>query len=123
MYRVNVRDHMLIAHSLKSEIFGPASKLHGATYVIDAEFRTNSLDDNNVVIDIGLASRILKEVIAQFNYKNLDELREFQNQLTTTEFLAGYIHQQIKNRVSSFFKGTLKITLHESPNAWASYED
>lgn len=123
MYRINVRDHMMIAHSLDSEIFGPASNLHGATYVVDAEFRTKSLDQNNVVVDIALASRILKEVISQINYKNLDELREFQNQLTTTEFLAGYIHQQIKNRISSFFQGTLKITLHESPNAWASYED
>jgi len=126
MYSVTVRDHVMIAHSLKGEVFGPAQNLHGATYVIDAEFKRQELDENNIVIDIGLATRILHEVASQFNYRNLDELEKFQSQITTTEFLAKTIHDEISKRLTenleSPFKGTLKITLNESHVASASYE-
>jgi len=122
MYSLSVRDHFFIAHSLKKEIFGPAQNLHGATFVIDVEFKRQILDQNNVVIDIGLASKVLRETISRLNYQNLDEIEDFASQLTTTEFLARYFHEQISKRIRSFFKGRLKVTLHESHLAWASYE-
>lgn len=113
----------MIAHSFNHPGFGPAQKMHGATYIVDAEFKTSGLNDMNVAIDIAEAHRILKEVLAPLNYQNLDELPQFENELTTTEFMAHHIHQQIKNRVSHFFSGTLKVELGESHVAWASYED
>ncbi|MFP4082946.1 MAG: 6-pyruvoyl trahydropterin synthase family protein [Candidatus Aminicenantes bacterium] len=122
MYSLTVRDHMFIAHSLKGEIFGPAQNLHGTTYIIEAEFKRTHLDEHNMVLDMGLASRILKEVVSGLNYRNLDEMEEFKSDITTTEYLAERIHLQIKKKVVSFFKGLLKVTLHESPEAWASYE-
>ncbi len=122
MYIVTVRDHVMIAHSLQGEIFGPAQNLHGATYVIDAEFRRPDLDEHNVVIDIGLASRILAETAAKLSYRNLDEMEAFHGEITTTEYLAKYIHDRIREQVESFFKGTLKVTLNESHIASAGYE-
>jgi 6-pyruvoyl-tetrahydropterin synthase len=112
----------MIAHSLKGEIFGPAKNLHGATYTIDAEFKAGELDENQVVLDIGFASETLKEVTSKLNYRNLDEVEEFSGKLTTTEFLAKYIHDEIQRRLSGIFTGTIKVTLYESPLAWASYE-
>ena len=113
---------MLVAHSLKGDVFGKAQNLHGATYLVDAEFRCSELDENNRVIDIGMASRILKEVISQLDYQNLDELEQFASQTTTVEFLARYIYNEVASQIGSFFRGGLKITLHESHVAWGSYE-
>jgi len=122
MFFVTVRDHIMIAHSLRGKVFGPAQKLHGATYVVDAEFKSPELDPDNIVIDIGLATNVLKETLHPLNYQNLDDLPEFQNTVTTTEFLAQYIHGQIAGRVRAHFRGTLKITLLESHVAAAGYE-
>jgi len=122
MFTVKIRQHIMIAHSLKSPAFGPAQQLHGATYIVDASFVAKKIDENNIVIDIDKAAQVLKKVLSPLNYKNLDDLPQFKGHLTTTEYLARYIHQQIREEVRSYFKGTLKITLEESHVAWASYE-
>lgn len=122
MYTVTIRDHMMIAHSLPSKAFGPAQHMHGATYVVDAEFKSEQLDENNIVIDIDIATKKLKQALAPLKYQNLDELAQFKGKLTTTEFLARYIHQQISDEIKDSFTGSLKITLGESHVAWASYE-
>lgn len=122
MFSVAVKDHIMIAHSFQGEIFGPAQKLHGATYIVTAEFKVAQLDEDGLVVDIGQAIAILKEVLTPLSYQNLDTLEQFQGINTTTEYIAYYIHQQISNRVSSFFKGFLKVTLEESHIAWGSYE-
>ncbi len=122
MYSVTVRDHIMIAHSLPDPFFGPAQQMHGATFVIDVTFTSERLNPQNVVIDIGYAHEALKAVVNKLNYKNLDELEEFSGKLTTTEFLANHIHQQMKSGVSSVFQGKIKVTLGESHVAWASYE-
>lgn len=122
MYTVTVRTHMMIAHSLPSPYFGPAAGMHGATYVVDVEFRTERLNQYNVVIDMGLAEGMAREVVGLLNYKNLDEYPAFQGQLTTTEFLAHFIHTQLTERVKAEFQGHLKVLLHESHVASASYE-
>ena len=112
----------MIAHSLPAPAFGPAQNMHGATYVIDAEFKSSVLGPDNVVIDIGLASSELSRICELLNYKNLDEEPEFKGKLTTTEFLAKEIHNRMGKAVSMQFSGALKITLHESHVASASYE-
>lgn len=122
MYTLRVSDHMMIAHSLEDPFFGHAQNLHGATYVVQAKFKTDHLNEFNVVIDIGVALNVLKEVLSELNYQNLDHLKQFENSLTTTEFLCAYIHSKVKERVSSFFTGVLEIQLDESPVASASYE-
>lgn len=122
MFSVAVKDHFMIAHSFQGEIFGPAQKLHGATYIVTAEFKVPQLDKDGLVIDIGQAIAILKEVLEPLNYQNLDTLEQFKGVNTTTEHMAYYIHQQISKQVSSFFQGSLKITLEESHIAWGSYE-
>ncbi|MEH2425189.1 MAG: 6-carboxytetrahydropterin synthase [Nostoc sp.] len=122
MFSVAVKDHIMIAHSFQGEIFGPAQKLHGATYIITAEFKVAQLDEDGLVIDIGQAIAILKEVLEPLNYQNLDTLEQFKGINTTTEHMAYYIHQQISKQVSSFFKGSLKVILEESHIAWGSYE-
>jgi len=122
MYSVIIRDHMMIAHSLDSEAFGPAQKLHGATYVVDAEFKSEALDENNIVIDIDIATKELQQALSPLKYQNLDELKQFNNKLTTTEFLAKYVHDTISEAVQGGFNGNLKITLGESHVAWATYE-
>ncbi len=122
MYSVRIRQHIMIAHSLPSPAFGPAQRLHGATYVVDAEFKRPELDENNIVIDIALASDTLEEVLAPLAYRNLDEVPAFEGQLTTTEFLCRHIHEQLGKAVRRQFRGDLKITLGESHVAWASYE-
>ncbi len=121
MYSVTVRDHILIAHSLKSPVFGPAQNLHGATYVVDVEFLVHELNENNIVIDIGEAQETLKKVLAELNYQNLDEHPHFKDILSTTESIAKYIHDQMKQAISDSFSGIIKVTLGESPSAWASY--
>ncbi len=112
----------MIAHSLPDPFFGPASQMHGATYVVDAEFKSTELNEHEVVIDIGVAQTVLGEVLKELNYKNLDEESQFEGQLTTTEFLAKYIHSRVGDKIKSSFHGTLKVTLGESHVAWASYE-
>ncbi len=122
MYSVTVRDHIMVSHSLPDPFFGPAQNMHGATFVIDVTFTSEKLNPQNVVIDIGFAHVALKEVVKQLNYQNLDELEIFKGKLTTTEFLAAYIHGQMKEGVSKVFDGKIKVTLGESHVAWASYE-
>lgn len=123
MFSVRVRDSIMIAHSLPDTFFGPAANMHGATYVVDAEFKSSVLDRHNVVIDIGMAHQVLKQVLSELNYKNLDELPQFKGHLTTTEYIAQHIHNQISGAMTGKFDGTLKITLGESHVAWASYEE
>ncbi len=117
----------MIAHSFRGEVFGPAQQLHGATYVIEAEFRRRKLDSDGLVVDIGLAHTALAAVLAELNYKNLDTLPEFEGVNTTTEFLAGEIARRIIARIRAGELGSdpldgLGVTLRESDVAWASYE-
>jgi 6-pyruvoyl-tetrahydropterin synthase len=121
MYKIKIRDHILIAHSLKGKVFGPAQKMHGATYVIDVIFKSKELTPDNIVFDIGLAHDILKEVIKPLNYQNLDDIPQFKGKITTTEFMAKYIHDCVKEKVPSVFKGSIEVELAESHVAWAGY--
>jgi 6-pyruvoyl-tetrahydropterin synthase len=127
VYSVTVRDHMMIAHSFDGEVFGPAQRLHGATFVVDATFRAESLDASGIVVDIGAASTVLHEVLSRFTYRNLDELPELAEVNTTTEVLAHVIAAGIAERVHDGALGSstatgLVVTLHESHIAWASFE-
>ena len=129
MHSVCVRDHFMIAHSFEGEVFGPAQRLHGATYVVDAEFRRAELDADGVVVDIGRASEVLNEILAELNYRNLDEDDALSGNNTTTEFLAHVIFQRMAARVRDGSLGpaalslsSLRVTLHESHVAWAAYE-
>jgi 6-pyruvoyl-tetrahydropterin synthase len=129
MFSVNVRDHMMIAHSLRGETFGPAQRLHGATYVVDATFRRAALDADGIVVDIGRAAEELREVLAHLTYRNLDEEPDLAGFNTTTEALARLIADRLAERARSGAMGesareldTLAVTLHESHIAWASYE-
>jgi 6-pyruvoyl-tetrahydropterin synthase len=129
VYRVTVRDHMMIAHSLRGEVFGPAQGLHGATYVIDATFRRAALDENGIVVDIGRAAAELHAVIAGLTYRNLDAEPGLAGENTTTEVLARVIADRLAERVHDGALGAgadgldgLGITLHESHVAWATYE-
>ncbi len=122
MFSLTVSDHIFIAHSLKREVFGAAQNLHGATCVVETEFRCEKLDQNNAVLDIGLASSVLREALSEINYKNLDDLENFDLEPTTIEFLSRHVHRLVSRRISGFFKGWIKVTLRESPVAWASYE-
>lgn len=123
MFRVGVREHILIAHSLQGEVFGPAQNLHGCTYVVDAEFCATELDKNNIVIDMGIASKILKETLEKLNYKNLDEVPQLAHKNTTTEFLAKYIFSLLKEKLADYSTNvdSMIIKLNESHIAWASY--
>lgn len=112
----------MIAHSFASEAFGPAQKLHGATYVVDAEFMAPQLDHNNIVIDIDKAHKVLAAALQPLKFQNLDEIPQFKGKLTTTEFLAHHIHSEISAAVKTYFTGRLKVELAESHVAWASYE-
>jgi 6-pyruvoyltetrahydropterin/6-carboxytetrahydropterin synthase len=122
MYHVKVRDAIMIAHSLPHPFFGPAQNMHGATFVVDVTFKSVVLDEHNVVIDIGLAHRVIKEVISPLSYQNLDDLQIFEGKLTTTEFIAKYIHDEVKNKVSTLFNGSIAVTLGETHVTWAGYE-
>ena len=122
MYTVKIRRSIMIAHSLQHPFFGAAQGLHGATYVVDVEFMSADLDEHNVVIDIGAAHDHTAQVLKRLNYQNLDEIDEFKGQLTTTEFIARYIHDAIKSKVLNQFSGKIKVTLGETHEAWASYE-
>ncbi len=127
MYSVAVSHHFMAAHSLAGEVFGPAQGLHGATYVVEAELRCDSLDADGIVCDIGRALDLLKAVLGEFEYRNLDELPEFRDRNTTTEFLAGEIHRRLARRINEGGLGSqpissLKVVLRENPTAWASYD-
>lgn len=130
MYTLAVSDHFMIAHSFKGEIFGPAQKLHGATYAVEVEFRRDSLDADGLVCDIGLGLKVLHEVLAGLNYCNLDELPELRGRNTTTEFMAGEIFRRMKARIETGEMGpgtagalaSMRVLLRESPVAWASFE-
>jgi len=130
MFSVTVRDHVMIAHSFKGDVFGPAQRLHGATYVVDVEFKRRTLDADGIVIDIGRAIDALRQVLTELNYRNLDEVPEFAGRNTTTEFLARVIFGRL---VAAAKRGDLgpggalveqmRVTLHESHVASASYEE
>jgi 6-pyruvoyl-tetrahydropterin synthase len=130
MFCLTVRDHIMIAHSFRGEVFGPAQRLHGATFVVDLELQRPDLDENGIVADIGLVSELLKAVLAPLNYRNLDELPEFAGRNTTTEVLAREIADRARVQIlhgalGDEAKGALqgiKVTLRESHLAWASYE-
>jgi len=128
MFGLTVRDHMMIAHSFNGEIFGPAQKLHGATYVVDVTFERHQLDKDDLVVDIGLASEVLKEILSEFNMQNLDELPELALRNTTTEFMAKLVFDRMASAIHDGRLGetgqgivSLKVTLSESHIAWASY--
>jgi 6-pyruvoyl-tetrahydropterin synthase len=129
LFSITVRDHVMIAHSFRGEVFGPAQRLHGATFVVDARFKRTDLDADNIVVDIGLATTELGTVLAELNYRNLDEVPAFTGVNTSTEFLAKHIADQLAERVRSGALGegarglaAIEVTLHESHVAWASYE-
>ena len=129
MYSVCVRDHFMVAHSFNGDVFGPAQALHGATFIVDVEFRRTELDDANIVVDIGRASEALKRELAELNYKNLDQAPSMAGQNTTTEYLSRYVFDRMAGHARSGMLGapvdaiaSIKVTLHESHVAWASYE-
>ncbi|WP_422756027.1 6-pyruvoyl trahydropterin synthase family protein [Micromonospora sp. WMMD708] len=129
MFSVTVRDHIMIAHSFRGEVFGPAQKLHGATFVVDATFRRTELDDDGIVVDIGRATDELKAVLADLTYRNLDDEPAFAGQNTTTEVLCRTVADRLADRVHAGGLGAgarelagITVTLHESHIAWASYE-
>ena len=129
MFSVTVRDHMMIAHSLRGEVFGPAQRLHGATYVVDATFRRVALDGDGIVVDIGLAAEALRRTVGALSYRNLDDESTLAGLNTTTEVLARLVADRLADevdagRVRESARGVegLTVTLHESHVAWASYE-
>ena len=122
MFSVTVRDHMMVAHSFSGEVFGPAQRLHGATYVVDATFRRAALDNDNLVVDIGRASELLHEVLGELTYRNLDDEPQFAGVNTSTEALAQVVADRLAERVRGWGLDGLVVTLHESHVAWASYE-
>ena len=129
MYSVGVRDHVMIAHSFRGEVFGPAQKLHGATFVIDCEFRGETLTSDNIIVDIGRASTELKAVCHELSYQNLDEVKQFEGVNTTTEFLARHVFDRMRTAARAGGLGpgsegiaSIKVTLWESHIAWAAYE-
>jgi 6-pyruvoyl-tetrahydropterin synthase len=129
VFSVTVRDHMMIAHSFRGDVFGPAQRLHGATFVVDATFRRPDLDADNIVVDIGRASQELADVLGALNYRNLDDEPDFAGINTSTEALAKVIADRLAERVQAGALGEgargltgIAVTLHESHIAWASYE-
>jgi 6-pyruvoyl-tetrahydropterin synthase len=129
VFSVTVRDHMMIAHSFRGEVFGPAQQLHGATYLVDATFRRGELDADNIVVDIALATQELRGVLEQWNLRNLDDAPEFAGVNTTTEALAKAIADRLAERIQAGALGPgalglsgIAVTLHESHVAWAGYE-
>jgi 6-pyruvoyl-tetrahydropterin synthase len=129
VFSMTVRDHMMIAHSLRGEVFGPAQRLHGATYVVDATFRRADVDADGIVVDIGRAAEALRAVVGELGYRNLDEEAGLAGMNTTTEVLARVVADRLADRVRSGALGDgareidgLVVTLRESHVAWASYE-
>jgi len=129
VFSIAVRDHMMVAHSFRGDVFGPAQRLHGATFVVDATFRRPELDADGIVVDIGLATQQLGEVLGELNYRNLDDEPAFAGVNTSTEFLARVVADRLADRVHAGALGegargitAIVVTLHESHIAWASYE-
>ncbi|GHB11551.1 hypothetical protein GCM10010330_76990 [Streptomyces tendae] len=129
MFSITVRDHMMVAHSFRGKVFGPAQRLHGATFVVDATFRRAELDEDNIVVDIGLATAELGAVVGELNYRNLDDEERFESVNTSTEYLAKVIADRLVDRMHEGALGDgargiaeVAVTLHESHIAWASYE-
>jgi 6-pyruvoyl-tetrahydropterin synthase len=129
LFSVTVRDHIMVAHSFSGEVFGPAQKLHGATFVVDATFRRPDLDDDNIVVDIGRASEELRAICGGLSYRNLDDESEFTGVNTSTEFLAKVTADRLAAKVAAGDLGPgaagltgIAVTLHESHIAWATYE-
>jgi 6-pyruvoyl-tetrahydropterin synthase len=129
MYSVSVRDHMMIAHSYKGEVFGPAQRLHGATMVVDVEFRRPDLDADGIVVDIGRATEVLHAILAELNFRNLDDDPAFKGRNTTTEFLARVVFDRMiaairRNELGAAASRieSVRVTLHESHVAWAAFE-
>ena len=122
MYTVAVKDHVMIAHSLRGRQFGPAQRLHGATFVVTTEYAAPTLDRDGVVLDMGRAHELLREVLEPLRYQNLDELDAFRDTNTTTEVLARYIHETLAERLAGAFCGRLRVVLEESHVAWGAYE-
>ena len=128
MYSIKVRENILIAHSLPGDVFGPAQNMHGATYLVDAEFFTDKLNEYNIIMDLGVVTTILKDTLKVYNYKNLDEVDEFKDIITSTEFLAKNICEKIINKLQNNYPEDykilkkIKISLQESNVAWATYE-
>ena len=128
MYSITVRNNILIAHSLPGEVFGPAQNMHGATYVVDAEFFAKKVNEYNIIMDLGVVTTILAEVLKFYSYKNLDDVDEFKGVITSTEFLAKDIYERICLRLKNDYLDDynqlhkIKITLTESNVAWASFE-
>ena len=122
MFSVTVRDHMMIAHSFSGEVFGPAQRLHGATYVVDATFRRSELDADGIVVDIGVAASALRDVLAGLSYRNLDDEPDLAGLNTTTEALARVVADRLAERFAGRGLEGLAVTLRESHVAWASYE-
>jgi 6-pyruvoyl-tetrahydropterin synthase len=129
MYSVTVRDHMMIAHSFRGDVFGPAQRLHGATYVVDVELRRATLDADGIVVDIGRASDTLRRILADLNYRNLDDTAEFTGRNTTTEFLARVVFDRLVAAIRVGDLGpdasgidSIRVTLHESHVASASFD-
>ncbi len=129
MFAVEVRDHIMVAHSFRGEVFGPAQALHGATFVIDAAFIADTLDTNGIVVDIGLAHEVLKEIVKSLNYRNLDDVPEFKGKNTTTEFLTKHVFDRLAEAAKSGKLGrsaselkAIRVTLSESHVARAWYE-
>jgi len=129
MYTVTVRDHFMIAHSFRGEAFGPAQRLHGATYVVDVEFRSASLDESGMVVDIGRAGEVLRATLGELNFRNLDDEPAFNGRNTTTEFLAKVVFDRIAAAIGRGELGSgaravdsIRVTLHESHVASAGFE-
>ena len=128
MYSITVRNNILIAHSLHGKVFGPAQNMHGATYIVDAEFYSKEVNKYNIIMDLGAVTEILSDVLKFYNYKNLDEIEEFKNTITSTEFLAKDIFDKISSKLQKDYLEDynklhkIKIILTESNVAWASYE-
>ena len=128
MFGVTVRDHMMVAHSFSGEVFGPAQRLHGATFVVDATFRGDRLDADGVLVDIGRASEVLEGIVGELSYRNLDDEPAFAGSNTTTEVLARHVADRLADQVGAGALGSAEhlsgvvVTLHESHVAWASYE-
>lgn|SRR5688572_831933 len=130
MYLLTVREHIMVAHSFRGEIFGPAQRLHGATFVVDLELRRDGLDKDGLIADIGALTQLLHQVLEPLNYRNLDEVPEFSGKNTTTEFLAKVIYDRVRGRIIEGALGadgerafhSIKVTLGESHVAWAAFE-
>lgn len=121
MFTLTVRDHVMVAHSLPDPAFGPAQRLHGATYVVEASLERADLDEHGIVVDIGVATTALAETLAPLAYRNLDDLEEFAGRLTTTEVLAQWVAERLADRLEAVGLSAITVVLREHPDAWASY--